>query len=76
MRFEGEEADLEVVRHIGYKWGFGNCIDILLKEWDKVLEKDGIRNHSLHWLDAAGSIARGALKQIAARKSGAGESKP
>ena len=44
-RFPGEEEDLQIVRDIGKKWGYGNCIDILLRSWDKVLEKDGIKNH-------------------------------
>ena len=62
-RFPGEENDLETVREIGRRWGFGNCIDILHREWDKILEKDGIKDHSLHWMIAAGENASAELER-------------
>ena len=40
LRFSGEENDLEQVRAIGEKWGYGNCIQYLQYAWaDSLIEK-------------------------------------
>ncbi len=49
MRF-GKE--LEEIKQIGEKWGYGNCIDVLSREWCKKLDKAGGNGnkHMEFWL--------------------------
>lgn len=40
MRFNGETEDLDKVRAIGARWGYGNCIQYLQHAWAETLIKD------------------------------------
>lgn len=41
-RSDAEKSDLEFVKKIADRWGYGNCIQFLQHEWKDILVNDGI----------------------------------
>lgn len=62
-RFPGEAEDLAIVRAIGERWGYGNCVEELLTAWHET-QKERDPFFILHHKIAMGEVAQQQLARI------------